>query len=96
MMKSTGNKKLTRKVTIPNELGLHARAGGKIAQIAEEARFGVFIMKNGKETDAKSLLDVVSLYCPCGTEVTVGISDPADTKVLNRIVRLIESGFGEL
>ncbi len=90
------DKKLSRTVTIPNELGLHARAAGKMARVAEEARSDVFIMKNGEERDATSLLDVLSLYCPCGTEVTVRIKDPADMKVLNRIVRLIERGFGEL
>ncbi len=81
---------------IPNELGLHARAAGKIARLAEEAQSDVFIGKDGKEMDAKSVLDILSLCCPAGSEVTVRISDPADMKVLNRIVRLIESGFGEL
>jgi phosphocarrier protein len=66
--------------------------------MAEKARSDVFIMKDGQEeeADAKSLLDVVSLYCPFGTELTVRITDPADIKVLNGIARLIESGFGEL
>jgi len=93
-MESTTNT-LSRKLTISNELGLHARAAAKIARLAEEARSKVLIIKNGQEVDGTDMLDVLSLYCPCGTEVTVRITDPADTKVLDCIARLIEEGFGE-
>jgi phosphocarrier protein HPr len=95
-MKSTADVKLTRKVVIPNELGLHARAAAKIARLAEGARSKVYIVKDGQEVDAKSILDVIALYCPPGTEVLVKITDRGDIKALNRITRLIETGFGEL
>ncbi len=88
--------KLTRKVIIPNELGLHASAAAKIARLAEGASSEVYIMKDNKEMDATSILDVIALYCPYGTEVVIKITDPGDVEVLNRIVRLIETGFGEL
>ena len=88
--------KLSRKVIIPNELGLHARAAARIARLAEGTPSDVYIVKDGQEADAKSILDVMALYCPCGTEVLVKISDPGDIKILNRISRLIETGFGEL
>ena len=88
--------KLSRKVTIPNELGLHARAAAKIAKLAEKARAQVYIVKDGDEAEATSVVDVIALYCPSGTEVGIRISDPADVKVLNNIARLIETGFGEL
>ncbi len=95
-MTSTTPLKVNRSVTIPNELGLHARAAAKIVSLAEQARSQVFIIKDGQEADATSILDIMALYCPCGTEVTVRIADPADVKILNRIARLIEAGFGEL
>ncbi|MEE9401671.1 MAG: HPr family phosphocarrier protein [Desulfobacteria bacterium] len=88
--------KLSRKVIIQNELGLHARAAAKIAKLAEGARSEVYIVKDGQEVDATDILDVIALYCPYGTEVAVKITDPADVKVLNGIARLIEIGFGEL
>ena len=94
-MTSAAQLKLSRSVTIPNELGLHAHAAGKIASLAEQACSQVFIIKDGQEVDARSILDVIGLYCPCGTEVTVRITDPVDMKVLDRIIRLIEAGFGE-
>ena len=94
-MKSTADSPLRRNVIISNELGLHARAAARIAKLADKARSKVFIMKGGREADGTDIIDVMSLYCPCGTEVTVRITDPADGRVLNGIVRLIEAGFGE-
>jgi len=88
--------KLTRTVKVPNELGLHARAAAKIARVAEEACSAVFIDKDGEEADATSVLDVIGLYCPYGTELTVRITDPADMEILNDIVTLFQTGFGEL
>jgi phosphocarrier protein len=88
--------KLNRKVVITNELGLHARAAAKIAKLAEEARSDVYIVKDGEEVDATSIVDVIALYCPCGVEVVVKITDPGDMKILNDITRLIETGFGEM
>ena len=95
-MKSPSDTRLSRKVIIPNELGLHARAAARIARLAEGARSDVYIVKDGQEVDATSILDVMALYCPCGTELVVKIAGPGDAKVLNRIVQLIEDGFGEL
>ena len=77
-------------------MGLHARAAAKLAKLAEEARSDVFIVKDGEEADATSILDVIGLYCPYGSTVIVRITDPADMDILNRIVRMIGTGFGEM
>jgi|LGVE01.1.fsa_nt_gb phosphocarrier protein len=95
-MQSEHELQLSRRVTISNELGLHARAAARFVRLAEEARSAVFIIKDDQEVDGTSVLDIMSLYCPRGTEVTVKITDPADAEVLNNIVRLIEAGFGEM
>ncbi|MDY6988746.1 MAG: HPr family phosphocarrier protein [Thermodesulfobacteriota bacterium] len=94
-MESTNEHACSRRLTISNELGLHARAAAKIARLAETAQSQVVIIKDGQEADGTDMLDIMSLYCPCGTEVTVRITDSADRAVLNRIAQLIEAGFGE-
>jgi phosphocarrier protein len=94
-MKCGDKPELTRTVRISNELGLHARAASKIARLAGEAHSGVFLIKNGQEVDGTDILDILSLYCPRGTEVTVRIMDPADRGILDSIARLAEEGFGE-
>lgn len=85
----------SRTLLIVNELGLHARSAAKLAELAEAAGGGVWIMKNGNTADATSMLDIMTLACPKGTEVTVSIDEEADMDILERMVALIRSGFGE-
>lgn len=87
--------KLQKTVIISNELGLHARAAAKVARLAEGSHSAVFIEKDGEAVDATSVLDVIGLYCPRGSQITVRITDPDDAAVLDEIIRLIETGFGE-
>lgn len=89
------NDSLSRSLTIVNDLGLHARSAAKIANLAQEASSGVW-MSNGEETaDAASVIDLLTLACTKGTDVTVHIDSSADVDVLNRIAALVENGFGE-
>ena len=85
----------SRTLTIVNDLGLHARSAAKLAKLAEEASQGVWLLKNGDTADATSMLDILALACPKGTEITVRIDDEADLETLERIVELVRSGFGE-
>lgn len=85
----------SRTLRIVNDLGLHARSAAKLAKLAAEASGGVWIMKNDNTADATSMLDILSLACPKGTEITVSIDNQADMPTLERIAALIRSGFGE-
>lgn len=86
---------LRRTTTVINELGLHARPAAQIAAAAAEARSDVLLCRNGEQADATSIIDILSLACFKGTDVTVEITDPADLPVLQKIVTLFEKGFGE-
>ena len=80
---------------IVNALGLHARSAAQLAKLAAQARGGVWIDKNGNRADATSLLDILTLACPQGTEITVSIENDADMETLEQMAELIRSGFGE-
>jgi phosphocarrier protein len=80
---------------IINALGLHARSAAKLAKVAGQAQGDIWITKNGNTADATSLLDILTLDCPQGSEVTITIDDDADQNILARIEALIRSGFGE-
>lgn len=86
---------LSRTMTIKNELGLHARTAATIARLARDARSGVYLIKEDREVDATDILDMMGLYCPKGTQVTVRVADSEDLKVLDRIAEAVENGFGE-
>lgn len=85
----------SRTLSIKNALGLHARSAAKIARLAQKARAGVYLIKDGRRVDATDILDMIGLYCPQGTQITVQIADPDDGHVLERIAETIEEGFGE-
>ncbi len=81
--------------TIVNPLGLHARSAAKIAQIARQAKGKVRVECNRSQVDAKDMLDLLTIACPRGTTITVKIDDLRDTEILEALVELIGSGFGE-
>ena len=86
---------MSRDVVIVNELGLHARSAAKIAQLAQQANTDVWLEKDGERADAASIIDLLSLGCPQGTQVSVAINDGQDINILDALVDLIENGFGE-
>ncbi len=89
------DKDISEDAVIVNELGLHARSAAKIAEIARLAASDVWIIKGGEKVDAKSIIDMLTLACTKGSNITIKIDSHSDTEILNRIVALVESGFGE-
>ncbi len=85
----------SRDVVVTNELGLHARSASKIAQLVQNAKATVWIIKDGKQANASSIIDVLTLACPKGSKLTLVIEDESDVETLNNLVHLFEIGFGE-
>jgi len=88
-------KKLSKRITIVNALGLHARPAALIAELAQKAKSNVWIIRNGEKVDASSIIDILTLACPKGTEIMLQADDPADSEILNGISALFQNGFGE-
>ena len=86
---------LSKKVTVINELGVHARSAAMIAKIAQNAHAAVWIEKDGERVDATSIIDILTLACSKGTGITIAINDPTDKNILDSIVRMFKEGFGE-
>ena len=91
----TKEQKAYKVATIKNELGLHARSAAQIARIAGESVGNVWLKKEDKMADATSIIDILTLVCEKGTKITIIIEDLADRKILDAIVDLVDSGFGE-
>ena len=87
--------KLSRKVVIVNELGLHARSAAKIAGIAQKSQAAVWVERDAQKADASSIVDILTLACEKGSEIRLIIEDKADREILEDLANLIESGFGE-
>lgn len=90
---NTLEKELVRRISITNELGLHARPAALIAKLARNAKHKVWIVKDEQKVDATSIIDILSLACLKGTEITLKIDDSLDIGVLDQIAALLETGF---
>ncbi|MGB9499081.1 MAG: HPr family phosphocarrier protein [Dissulfuribacterales bacterium] len=88
-------KNLTKNVTVTNKLGLHARPAAKLAELAAKAKSSVWMIKNGDQVDASSIIDILSLSCFNGSEVTLQVEDPVDIEILNKMVALFKKNFKE-
>jgi phosphocarrier protein HPr len=93
-MVTKGQKKY-KVATIKNELGLHARSAALIARIAGNSAANVWLKKDDKKADASSIIDILTLACGKGTKITIIIENLADIDILDAIVDLVDSGFGE-
>ena len=81
----------TQNVTINNEVGLHARPATFFIQKANEFKSGIWLEKDERRVNAKSLLGVLSLGIMKGTTVTL-IADGGDEKeAVDALADLIEN-----
>lgn len=88
-------RRISKKVIVVNELGIHARAAAVLAELAQTASSNVWVTKDEQTVDASSILDILTLACVKGTTITLEIDDPADMGVLDKIERMVAGGFGE-
>lgn len=86
---------ITRKVTITNKLGLHARASAKLTKLAGSFKSEIFMSRNGRRVNAKSIMGVMMLAAGVGSEVEIEASGADEEAAIAAITRLIEDKFGE-
>ena len=84
-----------RSFTISNKLGLHARAAAKLVQVTNQFQSRIRLLKNGQEADAKSILGILTLSCPQGTEIEVHAEGNDAAEAVKAMALLIENKFGE-
>jgi phosphocarrier protein HPr len=86
---------ITRDFTINNKLGLHARPSAQITQVASRYFAEVWISKNGRRVNAKSIMGVMMLAAGQGSVLTVDAEGPDEEMAVEAIGELIASGFDE-
>ncbi len=82
-------------VMVQNQVGLHARPATFFIQKANEFKSSIWIEKEERRVNAKSLLGILSLGIVGGTQIRI-IADGADEETaVNGLIELVESGFAE-
>ncbi len=88
-------RELVKKLKIKNNLGLHARAAGKIVELANQHESRLFLQKGGQEVDGSSILSILTLSCPKGTEIQARIVGKDSESFMEKLGELFEQKFGE-
>ena len=86
---------IEKTVTLINKLGLHARAANKLLDTTGRFESSVRISFNGKEADGKSILSVMLLAAPVGSELTIVTEGKDEADSMQAIVDLIKRRFEE-
>ena len=82
-------------LTISNKLGLHARASAKLTKLAGSFRSDVFLSRNGRRVNAKSIMGVMMLAAGIGTEVEMEIEGADEAAAHDALTALVNDKFGE-
>lgn len=86
---------MQKSFTIINRLGLHARAAAQLVQTANRFSSEVLVEKDGIEVNGKSIMGILLLAAPKGTEISLTVAGSDETDAMGALANLIEDGFGE-
>jgi phosphocarrier protein len=80
---------------IINKLGLHARASAKLTQLAGKFQSEIWVSRNGKRVNAKSIMGVMMLAANKGSTINIETNGPDEEQALEALVKLVKDRFGE-
>lgn len=84
-----------REIEILNKLGLHARASAKLTQLASQFQSEVWLSRNDRKVNAKSIMGVMMLAASKGVVVGIETTGADETEAMQALVNLIGNRFGE-
>ncbi|SRR5579871_1267690 len=82
-------------VEIVNKLGLHARASAKLTQVAAQFKSDVWLVRDGRRVNAKSIMGVMMLAAGIGSRVQIVTEGVDADAALSALTGLIADKFGE-
>jgi phosphocarrier protein len=80
---------------VTNRLGLHARASAKLTQVASGFQSEIWLTRNGRRVNAKSIMGVMMLAAGKGASITVQTEGADADAALDAIRALVAERFGE-
>ena len=82
-------------LVISNKLGLHARASAKLTKLASSFRCEVFMTRNTRRVNAKSIMGIMMLAAGLGSEVELETEGEDEQQASDAIAALVNDKFGE-
>ena len=84
-----------REVKILNKLGMHARASAKLTQLTGRLGSEVWLSRNDRKVNAKSIMGVMMLAANQGVTLGIETTGKDEVEAMQALVDLIENRFGE-
>lgn len=86
---------IQQEIEIVNKLGLHARASAKLTQLAAKFKSDVWMTRNARRVNAKSIMGVMMLAAGKGAKVILETDGADEKECFDALVELIQNKFGE-
>ena len=86
---------IQQEIEIINKLGLHARASAKLTQLAAKYKSEVWMTRNTRRVNAKSIMGVMMLAAGKGSKVTLEVEGGDEKECFDALLQLINDKFGE-
>ena len=86
---------IEKTLVVTNKLGIHARPAGMIVDITGQAKSDISIVFEGSKANAKSILNVMMLAIPAGSQVTFEIDGEDEEQVASQLESLFKDHFNE-
>ncbi|MDQ3261526.1 MAG: HPr family phosphocarrier protein [Burkholderiales bacterium] len=86
---------LQNKIEVINKLGLHARASAKLTQLAGQFKSEVWLTRQGRRVNAKSIMGVMMLAAAKGAHVEIETNGADEEAAMQALSHLIQDKFGE-
>jgi len=84
-----------KKVTIPNKLGLHARAAATFSKQASEFSSNIEVIKDHMHVNGKSIMELLTLAAAKGCRIIIRADGDDETTAIDTLTVLVKGGFGE-
>ena len=86
---------IRKDIKVVNKLGLHARASAKLTQTASAFKSAVWVSRNGRRVNAKSIMGVMMLAAAKGSTIVIETDGPDEADAMTAVVELVAARFGE-
>jgi len=86
---------LEKEIVVSNKLGLHARASAKLVQLVQGFKSTIWLIGEGREVNAKSIMGVMMLAAGIGTPLKLRAEGPDEAQALDAVAELFERKFDE-
>ncbi len=86
---------ITKKLTVLNKLGIHARPAAQFVRVASRYKSDVTVEKDDESVDGKSIMGLMMLAVGCGAVIEVSVDGTDENEAMAALEELVANKFGE-